>query len=526
MSTGSFASVSSEQNTIHYAQPMKPSCGSANTSFNSENGSLGRSPKIQYPTVSVVSPLAGSSPGATNQRPSSYSVTQLQYENMRHRCKMLDIENQRLMRRQNDVVEDANRRVQMHINEIRMMKEENKKVAQSNKELRDLCCFLDDDRQKARRLAREWQKFGKYTSHVMRQEIQSYQQRVGELETRTQQMIKENEELRQLCLYLDEQRQYMLNRQQDEEESEDQGCGSSERSNDSDNYKSTELSDSLQYNVQKEHALRMISEHMQTSNTSDEQNVSRTKDTEKLLNYIQSLESRIKHLEMTNTQGRDRMWSSESNMASESDEKTIIDKWDDDVAPLREAARMLVSTNSTMTNSSGTTYVSTDTDIESAVYIMGEENDAAGNAESRTLNKIDEERELDKSDDDVAAGLPPPCAPLSASTLSVGRLSMTSDDVMIGSSSPLLEHCLSKSASTSHSPALKASSLFTQPLMRTTSERGTPLSDAVRIMKIQKTADKMLKEDRRTDENSIVKHFCQMAWDSLDKTKPKDTSAV
>ena len=35
----------------------------------------------------------------------------------------------------------------------------------------DLCCFLDDDRQKGRRLAREWQKFGRYTAKVMKQEM-------------------------------------------------------------------------------------------------------------------------------------------------------------------------------------------------------------------------------------------------------------------------------------------------------------------------------------------------------------------
>ena len=57
----------------------------------------------------------------------------------------------------------------MHISEVRTLKEELKKLRESNKELRDLCCFLDDDRQKTRRLSREWQKFGRYTSEVMKQ---------------------------------------------------------------------------------------------------------------------------------------------------------------------------------------------------------------------------------------------------------------------------------------------------------------------------------------------------------------------
>ena len=51
------------------------------------------------------------------------------------------------------------------------LREQNSKLVQDNKELRDLCCFLDDDRQKGKRLAREWQKFGRYTAKVMRQEV-------------------------------------------------------------------------------------------------------------------------------------------------------------------------------------------------------------------------------------------------------------------------------------------------------------------------------------------------------------------
>ena len=54
---------------------------------------------------------------------------------------------------------------------ITELQEQNNRLLQDNKELRDLCCFLDDDRQKGKRLAREWQKFGRYTAKVMRQEV-------------------------------------------------------------------------------------------------------------------------------------------------------------------------------------------------------------------------------------------------------------------------------------------------------------------------------------------------------------------
>ena len=57
------------------------------------------------------------------------------------------------------------------LEKIAELKEQNDRLNQDNKELRDLCCFLDDDRQKGKRLAREWQKFGRYTAKVMKQEV-------------------------------------------------------------------------------------------------------------------------------------------------------------------------------------------------------------------------------------------------------------------------------------------------------------------------------------------------------------------
>lgn len=59
--------------------------------------------------------------------------------------------------------------------ELRSLKEANQRLSDDNQELRDLCCFLDDDRQKGRKLAREWQRFGRYTASVMRQEVSAYQ---------------------------------------------------------------------------------------------------------------------------------------------------------------------------------------------------------------------------------------------------------------------------------------------------------------------------------------------------------------
>lgn len=59
-----------------------------------------------------------------------------------------------------------------------------------------MCCFLDDDRQKGRKLAREWQRFGRYTASVMRQEVTAYQNKLRELDTKQQELIKDNLELK------------------------------------------------------------------------------------------------------------------------------------------------------------------------------------------------------------------------------------------------------------------------------------------------------------------------------------------
>lgn len=83
--------------------------------------------------------------------------------------------------------------------EIRSLKEANQRLNDDNQELRDLCCFLDDDRQKGRKLAREWQRFGRYTASVMRQEVSAYQNKLKELDNKQHELIKDNLELKVQC---------------------------------------------------------------------------------------------------------------------------------------------------------------------------------------------------------------------------------------------------------------------------------------------------------------------------------------
>ncbi|KAF4518047.1 hypothetical protein B566_EDAN009281 [Ephemera danica] len=112
----------------------------------------------------------------------------------------------RLSMEQGHMVREAKARLQASSNELRNAQDLVRRLQDDNQELRDLCCFLDDDRQKGRKLAREWQRFGRYTASVMRQEVSAYQGKLRELDNRQHELIRDNLELKELCLYLDEER--------------------------------------------------------------------------------------------------------------------------------------------------------------------------------------------------------------------------------------------------------------------------------------------------------------------------------
>lgn len=157
--------------------------------------------------------------------------------------------------------------------EMRGLKEANQRLSDDNQELRDLCCFLDDDRQKGRKLAREWQRFGRYTASVMRQEVSAYQNKLRELDSKQQELIKDNLELKELCLYLDEERSGLC-----------RSCGASLRRDDGDGSSSSTNPDE----AAPQSTFRPLSQQ------------STANDTPQMLEYIQRLENRIKFLEDEN----------------------------------------------------------------------------------------------------------------------------------------------------------------------------------------------------------------------------------
>ncbi|XP_061084475.1 coiled-coil domain-containing protein 85A-like [Conger conger] len=127
-------------------------------------------------------------------------------EDLVRRLRRAEAEKMSVMLDHGNLIREVNRRLQLHLNEIRGLKDVNQKLQEDNQELRDLCCFLDDDRQKGKKVSREWQRLGRYSAGVMRKEVALYLQKLKELEGRQEEVLRENLELRELCVMLDEEK--------------------------------------------------------------------------------------------------------------------------------------------------------------------------------------------------------------------------------------------------------------------------------------------------------------------------------
>nr|XP_057934161.1 coiled-coil domain-containing protein 85C-B isoform X1 [Doryrhamphus excisus] len=127
-------------------------------------------------------------------------------EELLRRLRRVDGEKMNLMIEHGNMMKDINRRLQVHLHEIRSLKEVNQKLQDDNHELRELCCFLDDDRQKGKKLSREWQRFGRYTASAMWKEVGTYMMKLKELEANQESVLRENTELKEIILMLDEER--------------------------------------------------------------------------------------------------------------------------------------------------------------------------------------------------------------------------------------------------------------------------------------------------------------------------------
>uniref|UniRef100_A0A3B3HZW5 Coiled-coil domain containing 85C n=1 Tax=Oryzias latipes TaxID=8090 RepID=A0A3B3HZW5_ORYLA len=119
-------------------------------------------------------------------------------EDLIQMLKSLENRNVDLMLEHGQLMKDVNRSLQVHLHEIRSLKEVNQRLQEDNQELRELCCFLDDDRQKGRKMCREWQRFGRYTAGVLWRDVGLYQQKLTELEAGQEALRAENAELKEI----------------------------------------------------------------------------------------------------------------------------------------------------------------------------------------------------------------------------------------------------------------------------------------------------------------------------------------
>lgn len=215
------------------------------------------------------------------QSASVTALTKLEDEELRQKgmdeviriFRRVESENRNLVSEHGNIMKDVNRKLQILLLEIRGLKDINQNLQDDNQELRDLCCFLDDDRQRGRKLAREWQRFGRYTASVMRSEVSAYQEKLKDLEMRQEELISDNNELKELCLFLDQERLRFS-------QTRDEGDGSS-NSTIAGNEDTAAVTDGIEL---------LPLNQLQQQETEDAR-VERTED------YIRQLEDQIRHLE-------------------------------------------------------------------------------------------------------------------------------------------------------------------------------------------------------------------------------------
>uniref|UniRef100_A0AAV2JLT4 Coiled-coil domain containing 85A n=1 Tax=Knipowitschia caucasica TaxID=637954 RepID=A0AAV2JLT4_KNICA len=148
-------------------------------------------------------------PGAAEEELSRFPDEELLRwgkEELVRRLRRTEAQRRAVMLEHGSLMREVNRTLQKHLTEIRSLKDVNQKLQEDNQELRDLCCFLDDDRQKGKRVSREWQRLGRLSAGIMRKEVTVYLQKLQQLETKQKEVLQENLELREVCAMLEEER--------------------------------------------------------------------------------------------------------------------------------------------------------------------------------------------------------------------------------------------------------------------------------------------------------------------------------
>lgn len=129
-------------------------------------------------------------------------LNQFSADDLIYRIKSLETKNRKLLFENGCLVRDLN----SNLANVQFCKQE---ISQ----LRDLCVYLDDERTKARLTATEW-------AIKLKKEINSYSRKLSELESKQFELVRENYELKQLCLLLDKAMANKVDEEVNEKEEE------------------------------------------------------------------------------------------------------------------------------------------------------------------------------------------------------------------------------------------------------------------------------------------------------------------
>ncbi|XP_061405776.1 coiled-coil domain-containing protein 85B-like isoform X2 [Lethenteron reissneri] len=90
--------------------------------------------------------------------------------------------------------------------QLSALRSENARFRKENEDLKEVCCFLDEERQRFRKAAREWHRFGRGWAGTLQVQLQETQHKLRQLDLRQEALLKENTDLKELCLHLDAER--------------------------------------------------------------------------------------------------------------------------------------------------------------------------------------------------------------------------------------------------------------------------------------------------------------------------------
>lgn len=97
----------------------------------------------------------------------------------------------------------------LFIGRISLQKDEvltKQQLEKENEELRLMCGHLGEAYHKCRQLELEWQSFGKYTAEILTEELATSESRSRVTKEELNRLAKENKDLKEMCLFLDQSR--------------------------------------------------------------------------------------------------------------------------------------------------------------------------------------------------------------------------------------------------------------------------------------------------------------------------------